>query len=142
MVLLLSALVLAGVGLVVERELRSRTAHEVAGCADRVSSAVELTGRPVRATYEYVRSSFGLVSPAGRAEGLYRLIAKSARRPGGALTAARSSCADIAVLPFHGDLQDRRARCVEVLDAQRSVLAAVALDGQRVGEWLDAPGTC
>jgi hypothetical protein len=127
---------------VAEREMRSRTADEVAGCADRVGSAVELVGRPVRATYEYVRASFGMVSPAGRSEGLYLLIAKSARRPGGALGEARSSCADIAVLPFHDDLQDRRARCVEVLEAQRTVLAAVALDGQRVGEWLDAPRTC
>lgn len=141
-VLLAAAVVVAGSVFVVDRVLRDREGDEVAACVERVSAAVELEGRRVRATYEYVSWAAGLVDAQGQMDGLYLLIAKAARRSGAELLTARDMCMSIAVLPNHGDLRDRRDQCVEVLDAQRSRLAAVAADGQSVIEWLDAPRTC
>jgi hypothetical protein len=134
--------VVAGSALVVERELRERARDEVVACADRVSAAVDFEGRGVRATYEYVRFAAGLLDAQGQLRGLYLEIAKSARRSGGKLLTARDTCTSIAFLPHHGDLRNRRDRCVEVLDAQASRLAAVAADGRSVAEWLDAPRSC
>ena len=141
-VLLAVAVVVAGSALVADRVLRDREAGKVAACADRVSEAVEVEGRRVRATYEYVRFAAGLVDAQGQMGNLYRVIAKSARRSGAELLEARGICTSIAVLPNHDDLRDRRDRCVEVLDAQRLRLAAVAADGRSVAEWLDAPRVC
>ncbi len=142
LVLLVVVAVVAGGALLVDHQMRAREDRAIASCAGRVDTAVALAGRRIQATYEYVRSSFGLVSARGHSEGLYRLIAKSARHSGGALSAARSSCASIDVLPLHDDLQLRRDQCVDVLDAQRSRLAAVAADGTRVVEWMEAPRSC
>ena len=141
-ILLAVALVLAGGSYVAERVLRDRAVDQVAACADRVSDAVELDGRRVRATYEYVRFAAGLVEAQGQMESLYLQIAKAARRSGGALSSARDSCTTISVLPNHDDLRDRRDECVTVLDAQRSRLAAVAADGRSIIEWLDTPRSC
>jgi hypothetical protein len=141
-VLLAAAVLVAGAALVADRVLRDRTEDQVAACTDRVSAAVELEGRPVRATYEYVRFAAGLVDAQGQLEGLYLEIAKAARRSSGELSSTRDICTSIAVLPHHDDLRDRRDRCVMVLDAQRSQLAAVAADGRSVIEWLDAPRRC
>jgi hypothetical protein len=142
LVLLVGALVVAGTALVVDHQLRVREDRAVADCAGEVSSAVDESGRRIQATYEYVRASFGLVSSRDLSDGLYLLIAKSARHAGGELAAARGTCASIAVLPLHTDLRDRRDRCVEVLDAQQATLADLALDGEKVMEWMEAPGSC
>ena len=141
-VLLAAAVVVAGSVSVVDRVLRDREVDEVAACAERVSTAVELEGRRVRATYEYVRFAAGLADARGQMGSLYRLIAKSARRSGLELVEARDICTSIAVLPNHDDLRDRRDQCVKVLDAQRSRLEAVAADGRSVADWLDAPRAC
>lgn len=140
--LVAAAAVVSGSAFVVDRELRHREVDQVAACAHRVSAAVDFEGRRVRATYQYVRSAVGLVDAQGQLEEFYLLIAGSARRSGAQFHTARDMCMSIAVLPNHGDLRDRRDRCVEVLDAQRSQLAAVAADGRSVAEWLDAPRTC
>lgn len=143
-VLLTAAVVVAGSAFVVDRVLRDREADQIATCADRVSAAVELEGRQVRATYEYVRYAAGLVNVQGQLEDLYLLIAQAARRSGGELLTARDTCTSIAVSPFHNDLRNRRDTCVDVLDAQRSRLAAVAEDGRSgtLRKWLDAPQIC
>ena len=141
-VLLVAAVVVAGSGYLVDRLLRDRADDAVVACADRVSAAVELEGRRVRATYEYVRFAAGLVDAQGQMGSLYLQIAKAARRSGADLSAAREECTNIPVLPHHDDLRDRRDRCVTVLDSQRSRLAAVAEDGRSVAEWLDAPQSC
>jgi hypothetical protein len=141
-VLLAAALVVAGVALLVDRGLREREDRAIAACADEVSAAVDLAGRRVQATYEYVRASFGAVSAPSHSEGLYLLIARSARHFGSELSTARGTCASIPVLPLHGDLRDRRDRCVHVLDAQRARLMDVSVNGERVLEWMDAPRSC
>lgn len=141
-VLLAAGVLVASSAFVVDRLLRDHEDDQVAACADRVGAAVELEGRRVRATYDYVRFAAGLVDAQGHLDGLYRQIAKAARRSGGQLATARDTCLSIAFLPHHDDLRDRRDRCVGVLDAQRSRLAAVAADGRSIAEWLDAPRIC
>ena len=140
--LLVAAVVVASSTYLVDRLLRDRADDAVVACADHVSTAVEFEGRRVRATYEYVRFAAGLVDAQGQMGTLYLQIAKAARRSGAEFSAARDKCTSIAVLPHHDDLRDRRDRCVTVLDAQRSRLAAVAADGRSVAEWLDAPRSC
>jgi hypothetical protein len=141
-VLLAAGAVVASSAVLVDRVLRDHADDQVAACADRVSAAVELEGRRVRATYDYVRFAAGLVDAQGHLEGLYLQIAQAARQSSGEIPEARDSCTSIAFLPHHDALRDRRDRCVTVLDTQRSRLAAVAADGRSVAAWLDAPRSC
>lgn len=141
LVLLVGALVVGTTGFLVNREMREREERAVASCADEVATAVDMAGRRVRAAYEYVRPS--LFDPSLELQdGIQRLIASSAEGEGEPLAGPRETCAGVTVFPLHDELQERRDRCVDVLDAQRAGLAAVAVDGGSLGEWLEAPRSC
>ena len=141
LVLLAVVLVVGVVALAVDREVRQREEQAVAGCATRVGAAVDMAGRRVRATYEYVRPSLMNPTPELQAA-VRRIIEKSADGAGTSLTAPRESCADVTVFPLHDELQARRDRCLAILDAHRAGLAAVAADGGELGEWLAVPLSC
>lgn len=141
MLLLVSALVVVVVGLAVDRELRQREELAVASCAQKVNTAVDMAGRQVRATYEYVRASLIDPTPEFQAA-VRRLIEKSAVGAADPLSGPGETCTDVTVFPLHDELQARRDRCVAVLEAHRSGLAAVAADGGELGEWLGTPRTC
>lgn len=141
-VLVCAAAVLALAGYLVDREVRAREQRAVATCAAEVATTVDLAGRRVRAIYEYVRPTLAGASTTPLRNGLYRLIAKTARRAVGRLPVAGGSCDGISVLPVHEELRTRRDRCLEVLERQRSGLKAVAADGSTVLEWASAPRSC
>jgi hypothetical protein len=140
--LLVAVFAVAVAALVVEGRVRDRDERAVAGCADEVTTAVALAGRRIDAMYSYVRPALDNgPSPALR-EGLYLLIAKSARGADHELVSARRTCSDVRVLPLHDALEARRDRCVEVLDAQRARLQDVAWNGAMLLRWMVAPRTC
>ncbi len=140
-VLLVVALVVGVTGYVVDRQLRERETSAVSACAVEAAAAIDMAGRRVRAAYEYVRPSLFDPSP-GLQEGIQRLIAKTAEGEGAPLAGPRETCAAVKVFPLHDGLQERRDRCLEVLDAHRSGLEAVAADGATLGDYLDAPRSC
>jgi hypothetical protein len=142
MVFLVTALALGVTAFVVDRQMREREERSVAGCAEEAATAVDMTSRPVRAAYEYVRPSLGTALGPDREAGIFRVIAKAADHPDTRLKAARRICADVAVFPLHPGLQEQRDRCVAVLDDHRAALAAVAEDGKALREWITLPRTC
>jgi hypothetical protein len=134
-------LAVAAGALVVDRELREREERAVGRCAAQVAEAVDMAGRPVRAAYEYVRPSLVNPSPELQAS-VRRLIAHTATGADDQLAGPRETCTGVAVLPLHADLQARRDLCLEVLEAQRAGLVAVADDGGNLLEWSRVPRTC
>ena len=141
LVLLVAALVVGLTGYAVDRELREREARAVSVCAVEATAAIDMAGRRVGATYEYVRHSLFDLSPQVL-EGVNRLIAEAAEGEGAPLASPRATCAAVKVFPLHDGLQERRDRCLEVLDAHRSGLEAVAADGAALGDYLNAPRSC
>lgn len=142
MSLLVVVLVVAGLGYGVDRSVRHREAAAVASCAAGATEAVDLAGRRVQAIYEYVRPAFGSATTPGLRAGLFQLIADSAVGAGGRLQAPARSCREVSVLAVHGDLSDRRDRCVQLLDAHRDGLRALAADGETLQEWMELPRAC
>jgi hypothetical protein len=139
--LVAGAVVLAVVSLVIDRELREREELAVAKCVSDANAAVSIAGREVRATYEYVRPL--LMDPTPELQdALRRMVEKAAVGADAPLAAPRQRCTTVPVFPLHDELQARRDRCVEVLRAHESGLAAVAEDGGELGEWLGTPLTC
>ena len=141
LLLLAGAALLVVVGLVVDREARQREERAVASCISETNDAVGVAGSQVRAAYEYVRPS--LTAPTRELQAaVRRLIEKSAAGATAPLDAPLERCDAIGVLWWHDDLQARRDRCVDVLRAHESGLAAVATDGGELGDWLETPRTC
>lgn len=139
--LLGGALALVVVGLVVDRQMRDREQQAVEACADEVAAAVESAGLRVRAAYEYVRPS--LTDPTPELQrSIKRLIARVAVGADAPLGPPRTTCSNVTVFPLHDDLQQRRDRCLAVLETQRAGLTTVAADGSGLGDWLGAPRRC
>lgn len=139
--LLVGTLAVAAAAFVVDRELREREERAVQRCAAEVTAAVDMAGRRVRAAYEYVRPS--LIDPSPELQAAVgRLIAKTATGAADRLAAPRETCTDVTVFPLHDGLQARRDRCLDVLEAQRGGLQAVADDGGNFSEWSRVPRTC
>lgn len=140
--LVVVAAVLAVLGLLGDRLLREREEQAVSACADAAATAVDLAGRPVHAAYEYIRPVLANGPGPSRKDAYYLLVAKAARGAAGDLVGPSRSCRGVAVLPLHEALAERRDRCVEVLDAQRSWLDAIAGNGESVQGWMETPRTC
>lgn len=140
--LLAVVVVLTASALLVDRELRDREERDVERCAVHVAAAVDAAGRRLQTTYEYVRP--GLANTPSRVlrAGLLGLVSDAAAGAATRLAPARSSCAELSILPNHSHQRERRARCLTVLEEQRSALTAVARDGTEIQAWLDAPRRC
>jgi hypothetical protein len=135
-------LVIGVIGFLVDRSVRAQEQAAVTRCAAAVESSVDMTSRRVRAAYEYVRPSLGLALRPELEAGIFRTIAKAAEGADAGLAEPRTTCTEFSVFPLHDRLQERRDRCVDVLDAHRSGLAAVAMDGKALREWIDLPRAC
>jgi hypothetical protein len=142
LVLVVVAVAVIAIALLADQVLRDREARAVVACADAVTEAVEVAGAPVRAAYEYVRPSLGLRSERAETDGLFLLIAKAATDAERELAGPGDTCETVSILPLHSELRQRRDRCVDVLDAQRSRLMAVAENGEAVLAWTEAPRSC
>jgi len=140
--LLTVVVVVAVLAIVAEGRLREHEERAVASCADDVTTAVGLAGRRIDAMYGYVRPALDSGPRPALKDGLYLLIAKSARGADRQLVAARRTCREVSVLPLHDALEQRRDRCVEVLDAQGSKLRGVARNGETLLQWMAAPRSC
>ena len=134
-------LVLATLAWLDDRAQRAEQ-RAVERCADDVTAAVDLAGRGVLATYEYVRPALSSGPDSRLRNGLHGLIAEAAAGGEARLSELDSRCEAVTVLPHHRELDRRRDRCLDVLAAQRAELDAVARDGARVMEWFDTPRTC
>ena len=139
--LLVGVLLVGLVAFVADRELRQREERAVTSCATEATSAVDLAGRRTRAAYDYVRPSLMQATPELQSA-IQRLIAKTAQGADASLTGPRETCAAVTVFPLHDELQERRDRCVAVLEAHQKGLRAVAEDGRALGDWLDVPRSC
>jgi hypothetical protein len=137
-----AALMIGAIAFLADTGLREREERAVEQCADAVALAVDRTSRRVRATYEYVRPSLGTALEPELESGIFRMISNAAEGAGVGLTASRETCTEVAVFPLHDRLQEQRDHCVDVLDAHRSGLAAVALDGRALRGWMGLPRTC
>lgn len=127
---------------VVDDRVRGREEVLVAACVEEASAAVETASRRLRSAYEYVRPSLGTRLAPDLEAGIVRLLADAAEGRHHGLTQARDSCARVAVWSVHDRLQERRDRCVRMLESHRSGLAAVARDGTALRDWVDLPRTC
>ena len=142
LVLLLIVIGLGTAAVVTERAARERAERDLAACVDDTAQAVELAGRTVHATYEYVRPVLSSSPRPAVEAGLFRLIARSAADVDSDLAGPSRTCSDIAVLLVHDDLRELRDRCVELLEDQQEALDAVAADGAAVIEWQSVPRSC
>jgi hypothetical protein len=142
LVLLAGVVLVAVAAFVVDRELRVHETQAVAACADEVTTAVDLAGRRVATTYEYVRPALANSPRPTLRNGLYGLVADAAQGADSRLEEAATTCGDVWVLVLHDGLRDRRDRCIAVVEEQRARLTAVAADGENVQEWLQAPRRC
>ena len=133
---------LAGTGLLVERQLHEQEARAVADCVAETAAAIDQAGRRVETTYDYVRPALANAPRPALKQGLLGLVAEAAEGSAARLATTRDSCSDVSVLFLHTPLRAQRDRCVEVIDAQRSALDAVAGDGEQVQAWLEAPRSC
>lgn len=140
--LLTAGLALAVVVVLADGELRSREERSVEGCAADVATAVDVAGRRVQTTYEYVRPALSNASDPLLREGLLGLVSEVAEGAEDRLAAAVGACADLTIVPTHGELRDRRDDCLDVLEAQGFTLRALARDGSTIQAWLDAPRDC
>jgi hypothetical protein len=143
LVVLLALVVgLAVAGALVDHSYRVREERAVEGCAREVGTAVDLSGRPIHAAYEYIRPVLANGPGSAREKALYLLVAKEARDVYAPLAAAGWTCQDVTVLPWHDSLLQRRDRCIAVLARQGAGLEAVARDGESVLAWMELPRTC
>lgn len=140
--LLAVTVVLVVVAAVVDARLRDREELAVARCADGVSAAVDRAGRRIDAMYGYVRPVLDNGPGAALKDGLYLLVAEAAEGAGQSLVAARRACTEVSILALHDGLEERRDRCLSVLDAQQARLADVASDGETLLQWMAAPRSC
>ena len=144
--LALLAVVIAVLGLTafaVDRTALQREERAVGRCAQGVEPAVRLAGAPVRGAYEYVRHSLPAAGPDQDLErGIHRLLAEAAAGAEDGLTSPLTECLGVSVWPWHGELRERRDRCIAVLEAHRRGLQELAADGRAVGRWLGVPRAC
>jgi hypothetical protein len=141
-VLVGGAAVVVVAGVVLDHRISEREEHAVGRCAEEVETAVDRAGRRVQATYEYVRPALTSTASRQLENGLFQLIAESAKDADAPLLAVRDWCGDIDVLPFHRRPVERRDLCLDVLDGQEAGLSRVARDGATVMSWLDLPRGC
>jgi hypothetical protein len=110
----------------------ARRAHEterLVACvraADHVS--VRERGR-VFGMADYIRPALRRGVPAETITGLHVLVAETAGEAAAAVAPARSGCAAVAVLPWHGGQRRVRAAVLDYLDRELALFRASAADG-------------
>ncbi|HEX4978281.1 MAG TPA: hypothetical protein VFV40_10495 [Nocardioides sp.] len=128
--LLLAALVAAGLGLVVDREVRSDERVALDRCAVAVQAAVRRSSGLIGYMVGYVRPTMaGLPGGDVRAD-IDALVSGAAVKALPSTRRAERACGGVEVLAFHDAHQARHDACGDLLAITRSHLERVRDDGR------------
>ena len=120
----------------VDHRFRGSEEAHVAACVAGADLAVDSAYAPVVTMVGNVRPQLDGPASDQQRRSAYGLVSRSAEGGAESLDAARATCADIGVLPWHGGVADERDACVSRLEEHQAVLVALAADGSRIDNGL------
>jgi len=128
--LLVAALVVTGVGLVVDREVRAEERVALDRCAGATDAAVRRASGLIGYMVGYVRPTMAGLPDGEVRDGIYELVSGAAVKALPATDRADRSCEDIRVLPVHRGHRTRYDACLTLLSITRNHLERVRDDGR------------
>jgi hypothetical protein len=128
--LLVAALVAAGIGLVVDREVRGQERVALDRCAVATDAAVRRAAGLIGYMVGYVRPTMAGLPEGDVREDIYELVSGAAVKALPATERADRVCDGVEVLAFHGAHQERRDACLGLLSITRNHLERVRDEGR------------
>lgn len=128
--LLLAMLVAAGLGLVVDRQVRAEERVALDRCAEATQLAVRRASGLIGYMVGYVRPTMAGLPDGDVRDGIYELVSSAAVKALPATDRADRACGGVEILAFHDTLQSRHAACRDLLAINRSHLERVRDDGR------------
>lgn len=128
--MLVVVLVAAGVGVVVDRQVRAQEQVALERCAEATDQAVRRASGLIGYMVGYVRPTMAGLPDGDVRDGIHELVRAGAVKALPALRRAETSCAGTGVLPFHRAHRERRDACTELLAVTRNHLERVRDDGR------------
>lgn len=129
-VLLVAVLVAAGIGLVVDRQVRAEERVALDRCAEATDAAVRRAAGLIGYMVGYVRPTMAGLPDGDVRDGIYELVSSAAVKALPATDRAERSCDDIEVLAFHDTHRARYSACLDLLSITRNHLERVRDDGR------------
>ena len=128
--LLVAALLAAGLGLVVDRQVREQERVALDGCAVATEAAVRRASGLIGYMVGYVRPTMAGLPEGDVREDIYELVSGAAVKALPATEQAEGDCDGVEVLPFHGAHQARHDACLDLLSITRNHLERVRDEGR------------
>ena len=128
--LVVIALVAAGVGVVVDRQVRADERVALDRCAEATDAAVRRASGLIGYMVGYVRPTMAGLPEGDVRDDIYELVSGAAVSALPATDRADRSCDDIEVVAFHDSHQARHAACLDLLAITRNHLERVRDDGR------------
>jgi hypothetical protein len=131
---------LASAGVVLDHRARVEESTGVTACVRAATSAVRYASARVDAISSYVRPTLDSDLPRPVRRRLVGLVSVSVAPTVPDVRRARTPCADVRVLWFHGEATRTRVDCLRLLDRDLAYLGQVTLDGSRAFATRSLPG--
>ncbi len=128
--LLVAALVAAGIGLVVDRQVRAEERVALDRCAEATERAVRRASGLIGYMVGYVRPTMAGLPDGEVRDGIYELVSGAAVKALPATEQADRTCEDVEVLAFHRTNRERHDACLQLLAVTRNHLERVRDDGR------------
>lgn len=128
--LLVALLMVAGIGVVVDRQVRADEQASLDRCAEATDGAVRRASGLIGYMVGYVRPTMAGLPDGEVRDGIYELVSGAAVKALPATARADRSCDGIEVLAFHDAHQARHAACLDLLSITRNHLERVRDDGR------------
>lgn len=128
--LLVAVLVAAGIGVVVDRQVRAEERVALDRCAVATDAAVRRASGLIGYMVGYVRPTMAGLPDGDVREDIYELVRGAAVSALPATDRADRTCGGVEVLPFHGANRARHEACLGLLSITRNHLERVRDDGR------------
>lgn len=128
--LLVAVLVAAGIGAVVDRQVRAEERVALDRCATATDAAVRRASGLIGYMVGYVRPTMAGLPDGEVRDGIYELVSGAAVKALPATDRADRSCEGVEVLAFHADHRERYDACRTLLSITRNHLERVRDDGR------------